>query len=73
MSRRKFATTVCLDPEQVQQLRLLSMVVRRPMAEIVREGIDLVLANNHNKAPRRLDLFNEDEEKKPLHNPEKTP
>ena len=44
MGRRKISTTVYLEEEQVDLLDKISGVTGRPVAEIIREGIDLMLA-----------------------------
>ena len=44
MGRRHVSTTCYLDEDQVLKLRQLSEVTKVPVAEWVRQGIDLVLA-----------------------------
>jgi hypothetical protein len=41
--RRKASTTVYLPEEQLDALKTLSARVNRPMAELIREGVDLAL------------------------------
>ncbi len=42
--RKKITTTVYITPEQNEYLKLLSRKTRVPVAEYIREGIDLLLA-----------------------------
>lgn len=50
MGRRMVSTTVYLDQDQVDQLRLLSERTKVPVAEYVRQGIDLALERNEPRA-----------------------
>ena len=43
MARRKISTTVYITPEQDAMLKELHVRTRVPMAEYIRQGIDLVL------------------------------
>ena len=43
MSRRKVSTTIYLEPIQFDLLRLLSQRTRLPMAELIRDGSDMIL------------------------------
>ncbi len=43
MSRKKLSTTVYITPEQHTQLKQLHARTRVPVAEYIRQGIDLVL------------------------------
>lgn len=52
MGRRNFSTTVYLDPDQAEKLRLLSKVTKVPQAEWVRQGIDLVLDRHEHPVAR---------------------
>lgn len=40
---RKVNTTIYLDAEQIERLKLLSKEKGKPMAELIRDGIDMVL------------------------------
>lgn len=42
--RRKIATTVYLEPSQLAQLKRAGEALRRPWSEIVRDGVNLALA-----------------------------
>jgi hypothetical protein len=50
MARRKISTTVYLTPDQDELLKSLSARTKVPVAEFIRQGIDLILA------ARRADL-----------------
>jgi len=43
MARKKISTTVYITPEQGERLKLLHDRTRVPVAEYIRQGIDLVL------------------------------
>jgi len=43
LSRRKLSTTVYLTPEQDAALKALNARTRVPVAEYVRQGVDLIL------------------------------
>ena len=43
MARKKISTTVYITPEQNEQLKLLNAKTQVPVAEYIRQGIDLVL------------------------------
>lgn len=44
MSRKKVSTTVYIEPEQAEQLKLLHERTKAPAAVFIREGIDMALA-----------------------------
>jgi hypothetical protein len=52
--RRMVSTTVYLTPEQDRQLRLLHERTRVPVAEYVRQGIDMVLDRYADLLPGQL-------------------
>jgi len=56
MARKKISTTVYLTPEQVEQLKLLHARTRVPVAEFIRQGIDLVLEKYRGALPGQLTL-----------------
>jgi len=56
MPRRKVSTTVYLTPEQDEQLKLLNQKTKVPVAEYVRQGIDLVLDREKSHLPGQLSL-----------------
>ena len=43
MARKKISTTIYITPEQNERLKLLHDRTKVPVAEYIRQGIDLVL------------------------------
>jgi predicted DNA-binding protein len=56
--RKKISTTVYITQEQSEQLKLLHKKTKVPVAEYIREGIDLVLHRYQDRLPGQQDLFN---------------
>jgi hypothetical protein len=56
MPRKKISTTVYITPEQGEQLKLLHERTRVPVAEYIRQGIDLVLEKYRGALPGQLTL-----------------
>ncbi len=56
MGRRKVTTTVYITPEQDELLKVLHERTKVPVAEYIRQGIDLVLKANEDKLPGQLSL-----------------
>ncbi len=56
MARRKISTTIYITPEQDAQLKLLHDRTKVPVAEYIRQGIDLVLARYRGDLPGQLSL-----------------
>ena len=56
MPRKKVSTTIYIEPEQLDLLKLLNERTKVPMAEYIREGIDLVLQRHADKLPGQLPL-----------------
>jgi len=54
---KKVSTTVYLEEEQLDSLKRLSDKTRVPVAEYIREGVDMVLDRHGDKLPGQLDLF----------------
>ena len=54
MSRKKISTTVYITPEQNEQLKLLHEKTKVPVAEYIRQGIDLVLEKYKANLPGQL-------------------
>jgi len=52
--RKKISTTVYITPEQNEQLKLLHDKTKVPVAEYIRQGIDLVLDKYKNHLPGQL-------------------
>jgi hypothetical protein len=59
VSRKKISTTVYITPEQNHLLKQLSDRTKVPVAEYIRQGIDLILAKNRDQLPGQVDLFAE--------------
>jgi hypothetical protein len=57
VSRKKISTTVYITPEQDALLKRLHGRTRVPVAEYVREGIDLVLARYRDQLPGQPEPF----------------
>jgi predicted DNA-binding protein len=55
--RKKISTTVYITQEQSERLKLLHKKTKVPVAEYIREGIDLVLARYVEVLPGQVDLF----------------
>ena len=55
--RRKITTTIYITPEQSEQLKALHQRTRVPIAEYIREGIDLILKKNRPILPHQLSLY----------------
>jgi len=56
MPRKKVSTTIYIEPEQLELLKTLNERTKVPMAEYIREGIDLVLHKHADKLPGQLPL-----------------
>lgn len=54
MARKKISTTVYITPEQNEKLKLLNEKTKVPVAEYIRQGIDLVLEQHHDQLPGQL-------------------
>ena len=52
MARKKISTTVYITPEQSERLKLLHDRTQVPVAEYIRQGIDLVLEQVPRRAAR---------------------
>jgi hypothetical protein len=57
VSRKKISTTVYITPEQDAQLKLLTGRTKVPVAEYIRQGIDLVLHKYRDQLPGQVDLL----------------
>jgi hypothetical protein len=51
MPRKKLSTTIYITPEQNAQLKLLNEKTKVPVAEYIRQGIDLVLQKYRSQLP----------------------
>jgi hypothetical protein len=56
LARKKISTTVYITPEQDAQLKLLHDRTKVPVAEYIRQGIDLVLDKYRGALPGQLSL-----------------
>ena len=56
MPRKKISTTIYITPEQNELLKLLHEKTKVPVAEFVRQGIDLVLEREKSHLPGQLSL-----------------
>jgi predicted DNA-binding protein len=56
MARKKISTTVYITPEQSERLKQLHDRTRVPVAEYIRQGIDLVLDKYRGTLPGQLTL-----------------
>jgi predicted DNA-binding protein len=54
MARKKISTTVYITPEQNEKLKLLNEKTKVPVAEYIRQGIDMVLARHNDVLPGQL-------------------
>ncbi len=54
MSRKKISTTVYITEEQNEKLKALNKVTKVPIAEYIRQGIDLALEKYKNQLPGQL-------------------
>jgi predicted DNA-binding protein len=60
MSRKKISTTVYITPEQDERLKMLNQKTKVPVAEYIRQGIELVLEKYANHLPGQQSLFDLD-------------
>jgi hypothetical protein len=56
MARKKISTTVYITPEQDALLKALHGRTKVPVAEYIRQGIDLVLEKYRDHLPGQVDL-----------------
>ena len=54
--RKKISTTVYITPEQDARLKALHERTKVPVAEYIRQGIDLVLDKYRDQLPGQVDL-----------------
>lgn len=59
MDRKKISTTVYITQEQNNLLKLLNQKTKVPIAEYIREGIDLVLERHKHQLPGQLSLLSD--------------
>jgi len=51
MARKKISTTIYITPEQNDLLKLLNQKTKVPVAEYIRQGIDLILEKYKDDLP----------------------
>jgi predicted DNA-binding protein len=56
MPRKKISTTVYITPEQDERLKILHARTKVPVAEYIRQGIDLVLEKYRGALPGQLTI-----------------
>jgi predicted DNA-binding protein len=56
MGRKKISTTIYITPEQSERLKQLHERTRVPVAEYIRQGIDLILERHRPELPGQLTL-----------------
>ena len=56
MARKKISTTIYITPEQNERLKVLHDRTKVPVAEYIRQGIDLILEKNRGAMPGQLTL-----------------
>jgi predicted DNA-binding protein len=56
MARKKISTTIYITPEQNERLKLLNDRTKVPVAEYIRQGIDMVLEKYRANLPGQLTL-----------------
>ncbi len=54
MSRKKVSTTVYITEEQNEKLKLLNSKTKVPVAEYIRQGIDMILEQYKNQIPGQM-------------------
>lgn len=55
--RKKVSTTIYITEDQKQSLKDLHEKTRVPIAEYIRQGIDLVIAKHRDQLPGQLSLL----------------
>jgi hypothetical protein len=56
VARKKISTTVYITPEQDARLKLLHARTKVPVAEYIRQGIDLILDKHRDQLPGQAEL-----------------
>jgi hypothetical protein len=59
LADKKVSTTVYITPEQSEKLKLLHARTKVPIAEYIRQGIDLILKQHADKLPGQLTLVDQ--------------
>lgn len=63
MARKKVSTTVYITEEQNELLKQLNEKTKVPIAEFIRQGIDLIIKKYQNELPGQLTLITVDNDK----------
>ncbi len=56
MSRKKISTTIYIEPEQAERLKQLHARTKVPVAEYIRQGINMILKHYEHLLPGQLSL-----------------
>jgi predicted DNA-binding protein len=56
MGRKKISTTIYITPEQSERLKQLHDKTKVPVAEYIRQGIDMLLEKQRHHLPGQLTL-----------------
>ena len=56
MARKKISTTIYITPDQAEQLKQLNERTKVPVAEYIRQGIDMVLQHYKHHLPGQMTL-----------------
>lgn len=62
MARKKISTTVYITEEQNERLKQLNEKTKVPIAEFIRQGIDMVLDKYRDELPGQLTLLDQPKE-----------
>ena len=54
MARKKISTTIYITPEQNELLKMLNQKTKVPVAEYIRQGIDLILDKYRTQLPGQV-------------------
>ena len=54
MSRKKISTTIYITEDQNDKLKLLNKKTKVPVAEYIRQGIDMILDKYKNQLPGQM-------------------
>ncbi len=54
MPRKKISTTIYITEEQNERLKMLNRKTKVPVAEYIRQGIDLILEENKTLLPGQM-------------------
>lgn len=69
MDRKKVSTTVYITRDQNDLLKSLNQKTKVPIAEYIREGIDLVLEKYRQHLPGQLSLLQEENSNRAIRKP----